>query len=100
MEQEQCKTQQNNCEKMWTKDIKRLEERFTFTDKALKIQDDEIKRRMKEANDIKHEFSKMMGVLQVQVSTLEARNALWLKMVAFGLGFLQVVIAIIFKVWK
>ena len=100
VEQGQCKTQQNTCEKIWTKDIARLEERFLYTDRALKIQEEEIRRRMKEGNDIKHEFGKAMGDLQVQVSTLEAKNALWLKMVAFGLAFLQIVIAIIFKVWK
>ena len=86
--------------RLWSADIKRLEERFLFTDKALSVQQKEIERRMHEGNDIKKEFSNKMGQLQVQVSTLEAKSALWLKMIGFGLAMLQVVIGIILSFWR
>ena len=47
---------QRACARLWGADVKRLEERFLFTDKALDIQRKEIERRMHESNDIKKEF--------------------------------------------
>jgi len=100
VDQKQCEANQTVCTKLWGADIKRLEERFLFTDKALDIQRKEIERRMHESNDIKKEFSKTMSDLKIQVSTLEAKSALWLRMIGFGLATLQIIIGITLSVWK
>ena len=95
---EMCKEQRRVCRDLFTKDVKRLEERFNYTDQALVIQQAEIKRRMHEANDIKKEFTQQMVDLQLQVGTLETRSALWLRFIGFGLALLQIIIAVILKV--
>ena len=97
-DQEQCKNQRINCEKSFSKDIKRIEERFISTDKALEVQQKELERRMHESNDIKKEFSASMIDLRVQVNTLETKSALWLKMIGFGLAILQITIGIILRI--
>ena len=97
-DQEQCKAQRINCDRSFSKDINRLEERFIFTDKALGVQQKELERRMHDANDIKKEFSASMIDLRVQVNTLETKSALWLKIIGFGLAILQVTIGIILRI--
>lgn len=100
MADQEYEAHQRACARLWSADIKRLEERFHFTDRALDIQRKEIKRRMHESNDIKKEFSKTMSDLKIQVSTLEAKSALWLRMIGFGLATLQIIIGITLSVWK
>ena len=97
-DQEQCKDQMNMCSRIFGGEVKRIEERFISTDKALDIQQKELERRMHESNDIKKEFSVAMIDLRVQVNTLETKSALWLKMIGFGLAILQITIGIILRI--
>ena len=97
-DQEQCKDQMNMCSRIFGGEVKRIEERFISTDKALDIQQKELERRMHESNDIKKEFSIAMIDLRVQVNTLETKSALWLKMIGFGLAILQITIGIILRI--
>jgi len=97
-DQEHCKDQMNMCSRIFSGEVKRIEERFTSTDKALGVQQKELEHRMHDANDIKKEFSASMIDLRVQVNTLETKSALWLKMIGFGLAILQITIGIILRI--
>ena len=97
-DQEQCKDQMNMCSRIFGGEVKRIEERFISTDKALDIQQKELERRMHESNDIKKEFSASMIDLRVQVNTIETKSALWLKIMGFGLAILQITIGIILRI--
>jgi len=99
-EREQCEAQQRSCSRLWAADIKRLEERFMFVDKAIGIQNTELMRRLQEANNIKHEFATKVSDLKLKVATLEANSSLWLKIIGFGLAGLQIIIGIILRFLK
>jgi len=99
-EREQCEARQRTCARLWSADIKRLEERFMFIDKALGIQNTELLRRLQEANNIKGEFANKVSDLKLKVATLEANSSLWLKIIGFGLAVLQIVIGVVLGLLK
>jgi len=93
-DQDHIKDQFEVCERLHSKDMKRIYEKFKSTDDALKINQKELERRMHESNDIKKDFTEKMVNLQIQVGSLETKSALWMKMVGFGLAILQVIIGL------
>jgi len=106
-----CITQRSICKDIFAGDYRELNEKIISLKSAQKVQEDELKRRMHEANDIKKEFSNMMSDLKVKVNTLETKGTIQakaleytttnrLKLVTIGLVALQIIIGIILKVWK
>ena len=69
-DKEQCKAQADTCRRLFDKDIDRIMDRFNSTDKALKLQQAEMERRMSEGNNIKHEFSDKINDLNIQASNI------------------------------
>jgi predicted transcriptional regulator len=100
-DREHIKAQFEICKTLFYKDVKRLEERFIFMDKALELHDKVMEHRLKSLNELREEVTRdrnkfvtkeVFDLVDKRLASVETRSTVWVGVIIVAFAVLEVIL--------